>query len=75
LASLHGVSGRVPFVFTEFDWKNTATKLNLATVNRRRQPPPTAAGQDNQVSVKGRNNFYFYLEQQEYLSEKARLSY
>jgi hypothetical protein len=41
---LHGVSGGVPFVFTEFDWKDAATKLNLATVKRRRQPPPTAAG-------------------------------
>jgi hypothetical protein len=28
---LHGVSVGVPFVFTAFDWKDAATKLNLAT--------------------------------------------
>jgi hypothetical protein len=31
LAGLHGVSGGVPFVFTGFDWKDAATKFNLAT--------------------------------------------
>jgi hypothetical protein len=51
LAGLHGVSGSVPFVFTEFDWKDAATKLNLATVKRRRQPPPTAAWRFQNVNA------------------------
>jgi hypothetical protein len=31
LAGLHGISVGVPFVFTGFDWKDPATKFNLAT--------------------------------------------
>jgi hypothetical protein len=46
LASLHGVSGGVPFVFTGFDWKHAATKLNLATcfqiATNQTQAPATA---------------------------------
>jgi hypothetical protein len=40
LAGLNGVSGGVPFVFTEFDWRDAATQLNLATVKT--QAPATA---------------------------------
>jgi hypothetical protein len=43
---LHGVSAGVPFVFTGFDWKYAATKLNLVTcfqiVTNQTQAPATA---------------------------------
>jgi hypothetical protein len=45
---LHGVSVGVPFVFTGFDWKDAATKLNLVTcfqiATNQTQAPATANG-------------------------------